>query len=402
MAVSYSVKQLNKNHVLLIFDMVLLSVLASCESSITENTPIRRHIDIDSLIVCETMDELPYSVRFIKLDTYADCVLGDIKKIEADGTNIFIEDFKERVFRFDKEGRFLNKIGSKGGAASEYISLFDFCLDKKNQTICMMDVSKGKLLRYDYNGKFLLSQDIDTELMSGAVGMTLVNENDMIAINCNGPGEVNQYSLINLHEATSEHILPYAIIGEYRSVQENGKTAQNSSYAYALSFLSDTIYSYSDGKLAGEFLFQPKEPHFEGKYVKGKTFHTCYDAENFIINQSVSAGIKSLYATDDYLFFTYTKKENYYRVFFNSAANKGYIYDVRKNLEDVGNIVWNNVMTSTNQYFVGVMPVGEYISNKSLKEKYPAFSELLSSSGISDNPIITFIEIQQEFPHGII
>ena len=373
--------------------MLLSYILVSCESTVSKNTFVKQYIYKDSLTICETMDELPYSVRFVKLNTSGQCILSDIKKIETDGANIFIEDFEERVYRFDTGGRFQNKIGTKGGSQNEYVSLSDFYLDKKNQLVCIMDLSKGKLLRYDYNGRFLSSQSVNTELMNSPAGIASVSEHELIAINCNGPGEKYQYSLVDVDKAVSRQVLPYAIISEQRSVQENGKMAQNSSCTYMLSFLSDTIYAYSKGKLVAEYLFVPDEPHFDKKDVQGKTFQTCFDAEQTIRNRSISTGIKSLYATDTHLFFAYATKDSYYRVFFNHKTNKGYIYDVRKNLGDVGNIIWNNVMASSEQAFIGVMPIGEYASNEMLKNKYPTLSELLSQSDVSDNPIITFIEI---------
>ncbi|RHP66188.1 hypothetical protein DXA74_03440 [Bacteroides sp. OF04-15BH] len=69
------------------------------------------------------------------------------------------------------------------------------------------------------------------------------------------------------------------------------------------------------------------------------------------------------------------------------------LINVTKNLDDVENIIWNNVMASSGQAFIGVMPIGEYMSNELLKNKYPALSKLLSQSHVSDNPILTFIEI---------
>lgn len=164
-----------------IIAVLSLCTLVSCGSPSTKNISVKKYIDIDSLSVCETMNELPFHVKFIKLATSSDCILGDIKKIMADGTNIFIEDFRERVFRFDAEGHFLNKIGVKGGSRGEYVSLFDFYLDKENQMAYLMDLAKGKLLRYDYDGKFVSSQDVAPGLLPSAVGVTSVNENELIS-----------------------------------------------------------------------------------------------------------------------------------------------------------------------------------------------------------------------------
>lgn len=372
----------------------VLLMMASCSYSPKENIQPKRSIVMDSLTLCETMDKLPHKVRFVKLETNNDCILNDIKKIEIDDEDIFVEDYQEKIFHFDKDGQFLNVIGSKGGAHHEYVSIFDFYLNKKERVAQVVDFSKGKILCYDYNGKFKSSRDIDPQLLPSAAAIIPVNNNLLIGVNCNGPGEEYQYTIVDLQKKTATPLLPFVVIGKERSMQDVGKVACNSSTIYLLSFLSDTIYTYSEHGITCEYLFQPHEPHFSINDIKDETFITCYDAKRYGIKKSMSVGINAMYATDTHLFFTYTTQENNYRIFYNTETQTGYKFDVMSKLDDVGNVIWNNVVAGSGRYFIGVLPVGEYISNESLRTQYPELSNLFDKSAESDNPIIAFVEVQ--------
>lgn len=72
------------------------------------------------------LSEIATDVRYIPIETREDCLFGkgfDIRYME-DG--IFAVS-GESYFRFDKDGKFLNKIGSKGQGPEEYtMGLFYF------------------------------------------------------------------------------------------------------------------------------------------------------------------------------------------------------------------------------------------------------------------------------------
>lgn len=60
------------------------------------------------------------SAQVIPLETSVDCLLGEIKKVDVDDGLIFVLDNKRQgVYCFTKEGKYLYRIGSLGNGPKE-------------------------------------------------------------------------------------------------------------------------------------------------------------------------------------------------------------------------------------------------------------------------------------------
>jgi hypothetical protein len=67
--------------------------------------------------------------------------------------NIYVfEDRKCEVRVFDKQGKFLKKIGNKGQGPSEILSASDMVVDEKNNIINILDRENLKILRFNQDG----------------------------------------------------------------------------------------------------------------------------------------------------------------------------------------------------------------------------------------------------------
>jgi hypothetical protein len=69
--------------------------------------------------------------------------------------SIFLYENKVGVLVFNRNGKFLRKIGSKGRGPGEYIYGLDFTVDKKTETVYINDLTEIKT--YNKEGKFLRS-----------------------------------------------------------------------------------------------------------------------------------------------------------------------------------------------------------------------------------------------------
>jgi hypothetical protein len=59
---------------------------------------------------------------------------------------------------FDKNGKFIRKIGRLGAGPGEYLSIYDFCIDKERKEVYILDSGKGKIHKYDFEtGKYISS-----------------------------------------------------------------------------------------------------------------------------------------------------------------------------------------------------------------------------------------------------
>ena len=56
---------------------------------------------------------------------------------------------------FDHQGRYLNDIGHAGRARNEYIHIYDWAIDTRNNRIIVLDNNAYVLKRFDYKGEFI-------------------------------------------------------------------------------------------------------------------------------------------------------------------------------------------------------------------------------------------------------
>ena len=98
-------------------------------------------------------------------DTDENYTFGRIKRVDVDdnGTICVLDGRQYQVLLFDKSGKFLRRMSSKGeGPGSQLIPNY-VALDKKNKMIHILCLRLGKISRYSIDGKF----DRDTKLIGG-------------------------------------------------------------------------------------------------------------------------------------------------------------------------------------------------------------------------------------------
>lgn len=82
-----------------------------------------------------------------------DELIGDIALTDED---IFILWKIDAVYRFNKSGDFMNKVGTKGQGPEEYIQpTGPFALDRLGKLLYVLDVAKRKICCYNYDGTFV-------------------------------------------------------------------------------------------------------------------------------------------------------------------------------------------------------------------------------------------------------
>jgi 6-bladed beta-propeller len=99
------------------------------------------------------LSEIAESIEYIPLEKTEDCIIGpDPGNIFITSTDIFVFDFK-MCYRFDRNGKFRNRIGKIGRGPEEVIRPFDITVDSINHWVYLLD--NERLVRYNYEGKFI-------------------------------------------------------------------------------------------------------------------------------------------------------------------------------------------------------------------------------------------------------
>jgi hypothetical protein len=92
-------------------------------------------------------------VKTIILETNKNAMIsqGQVSSIQVYGNQIFILDSNKSkgLYVFNKDGRFIRKIGNAGQGSGEYVEAIDFTIDKKNKLIYILDSQNQNILKYN-------------------------------------------------------------------------------------------------------------------------------------------------------------------------------------------------------------------------------------------------------------
>ena len=116
-----------------------------------ETIPLK---DALSLTECR-VSEYASSIEYIPLENNEECLLSTELEVVATFQCIFIRDAKENmIYRFDKNGTFLNCIGKRGQGPGEYNHVFGIYADDASRECFLLEPYSNRINVYDYNGIF--------------------------------------------------------------------------------------------------------------------------------------------------------------------------------------------------------------------------------------------------------
>ena len=106
----------------------------------------------------QKLEKMTYSSLFSKagiivLEDTDESLLGRVDKIEFLDNYLCVLEKRRGLFLFDKQGKFVRKIGNKGNGPGEYVSPDDITVDKENKKIYILD-SNQRVLKYSSNGVY--------------------------------------------------------------------------------------------------------------------------------------------------------------------------------------------------------------------------------------------------------
>lgn len=152
-----------------IFLIIIILLLLFFQSSIIYSQPTLKRIDLEKGIrLTENLpvSEIATNIQYIPLETNMKCLLGQSPRIQLTDHFIFIATDMEHLYRFSKNGKFLNEIGRVGKGPGEYIQMINYLIDEKAQHIYANDTPfGGKVICYNFEGKFLREFKVKTNSM---------------------------------------------------------------------------------------------------------------------------------------------------------------------------------------------------------------------------------------------
>lgn len=145
-----------RTHVILLTILLGLQFI-SCKKAVqTSVSSDALTINLDEL---QQVDKEYYSTLFegagvIVLETTENSLLSRVDRMEFLDDNLYVLESDQGLFRFDKTGKFIKKIGGKGSGPGEYISPTDFTIDRTHKKIYLLDVQTQTVIRYSAEGDY--------------------------------------------------------------------------------------------------------------------------------------------------------------------------------------------------------------------------------------------------------
>lgn len=141
--------EMNLKHLFCITStVILLHACKSFDNNLYEFDPLK--LNDNEIFLSEISDEISY----IPLDNKY--WLGNISKIIFTNTVIYLTSKDIGILTFNREGKYMNKIGNIGRGPGEYLTYLRFCVDEKSGIVYVADI-KNEIKVYSAIGHFLRS-----------------------------------------------------------------------------------------------------------------------------------------------------------------------------------------------------------------------------------------------------
>lgn len=194
------------------------------------------------------MEDLNVSIKPIRLETNDACLLGKITHLEDVDYFWIVAD--RQVYKFNKNGSFVGKIGQKGQGPAEYVAPQKIQIDSNLKIVYVMDYLGRKIVTYDYSGNFLKSLPLPEDY---SLNNMVLNNGNLFLLSNNNSIMPDLFSC-NIETGKIDTI-------SYRERAMGQEAFAGNTYMYNIEgdtylyhYFNDTVYSFKNNKLIPAYL----------------------------------------------------------------------------------------------------------------------------------------------------
>src|SRR5690606_35648774 len=196
-------------------------------------------------------DLLDDDYRLIALETHDDCLIGSIDKMLEDDSSFFILDasIAKQVFQFDKQGKFIRKIGLRGRGPGEIDVPLDFSVSVNG--IFILD-RQSRIHSFDKNGQYLKQFLLPFQ----ALHLDFLKENSLF-IYSHEKNSNNFHSLVQVNEHYEVISRDFELSN--RNLEFLGIQQSFSSGPFGIlfsKFYSDTLFNISNNEIHPKYVIR--------------------------------------------------------------------------------------------------------------------------------------------------
>lgn len=327
------------------------------------------------------------SIELIPLETSSDALVQALTKVvEHDDKYYALDKPQCLIFVFDKAGKFLYKIGTKGQGAGEYAFISDFNINPFSGNLEILE-PYGRIHVYSLLGDFIETKRISYPEFKVAHSLAALDNDIYVSHSLFEPKKIAYFDL-NKQELLHEEFEEDISIGSYSQIPYQYKDE----WFFYRPF-HPIVYKIEKKQLEASFKFD------FGKYTKdGRTAVLSQEAKmNFTKNKEemyaqFSYMIQAVRHNDKYIFASVLWKDNDHRaniIYDKSTGKSKYIIEFDEK-------VWFNSYRGeeiivTDQY--AMMPIQwvdleKRVTKEMLNDKQQIILEKLLQAETEQNPIL--------------
>lgn len=237
---------------LIAIGLLVVLMLSSCRKE-TQGFPVLVLDDTDGI---DTKLEIPiadmgWRAEAIPLETTDSCLIKNIGQLEESKMYYWIVS-DNLIYKFDKAGRFIKRIGSMGQGPEEYVSAKMIQPVEETQELFVMDYFGRKMNVYDFDGHFLRTFKLPEETwmdkfryMDGKIYYLTTGNSVMPDLYC--------YDVQTTQTDT--------LCRREREMGTEGYVGQTFAYnldndLYMFHYFNDTVYRIAENRIEPAWLFQ--------------------------------------------------------------------------------------------------------------------------------------------------
>ena len=354
------------------------------------------------------LSEVATELINIPLETRPECVIGNIRKVLYLHDRLLVFDKQtQKLYIFDINGRYLDRIDQIGRGPSEYLQITDFTASATREEIVIYDDRQQKILKYDLSGNFIEAHHIDYWPLKVA----FTPDQKQLALMCPQPLDIyadnTSISFMDLEWKPTARLIRHKIedVEEHKRkiiTPHNFFTFKDSLTIWENS--CDTVYRITkDFKVLPRFLIKLGEEAMPKELAAYQDMHMQYvfdyasidkvlEVENYLFVSGIYKGFLKE------IFYNKKTKECYNSVFHYTYKDNGFHNDL-----DGGAPFWPSGIAADGWVYSHFQPfeLKEYWGLdyfKAIKEKHPdkkkELQGIIDRSKVDDNPIVQLVRLK--------
>jgi len=343
-------------------------------------------------------------VKIVPLEFTKECMLGDIQKVVMYDSCFYIQDEQNTagIFKFDRSGKFIRRIGIQGKGPREHSDLTDFSVNKQAKRLYIYDNARQRINEFDLDGQYL------KEISVGHSAENFEYHDSLIYLYRFSPTLYEDYDLIikNMEGKT--------IVRYFKSNPPNfGKYKKVFSFSKNILFVSpvycDTVYSLIKDSLYYSYFIDVGKQKIRKDDMERILRNQVNTVRVLVANNYVTP-VRGFFKVKDLIFFSNTLKiiQNY--SFYNIKTKR--IVTSCSFIDDISYLYFCEPIFQTDHALIGVYSptsidgniktIREYLKTKrfkqlSIKKGEQVISKLMSfkKDGIVRmNPLLVIYDVK--------